>query len=77
MGTYGREIDCSGDYIRPEWFELDTSRGMETLGIKSFMRFTVIISDYVLYVPALLVYTRFVVPAGRKIDKVFLHKYSR
>jgi hypothetical protein len=76
MRTYEKEIDCRGDYIRPEWFELDTSKGMETPGIKSFMRFSVIISDYVLYVPALLVYTRFVVPAGRKIDKVLLHKYS-
>jgi ALG6, ALG8 glycosyltransferase family len=77
MRKCGREINCRGDYIRPEWFELDTSRGMETQGIKSFMRFSVIISDYVLYVPVLLMYTRFVVPAGRKIDKVFLHKDAR
>ena len=66
----GRDTDCRGDYIHPEWFNLDTSRGMETPGLKSLMRFSVIISDYALYVPALLAYTQFVVPAGRKIDKV-------
>lgn len=67
----GREVFiCRGDYIHPEWFELDSSRGIETPGIKSFMRFSVIISDYVLYVPVLLAYAQFVVPAGRKIDKV-------
>ena len=70
MRLDGRDTDCRGDYIHPEWFSLDTSRGMETPGLKSFMRFSVIISDYALYVPALLAYTQFVIPAGRKIDKV-------
>jgi ALG6, ALG8 glycosyltransferase family len=70
MQMCGSEADCRGDYIHPEWFELDTSRGMETSGLKSFMRSSVIVSDYALYVPALLAYTHLVVPTGRKIDKV-------
>jgi len=65
------DINCRGDYIRPEWFALHSSRGLETSGIKSFMRFSVIISDCALFVPALLAYSQFVVPMGRKVDKVY------
>jgi alpha-1,3-glucosyltransferase len=59
-----------GNLINPAWFELYTSRGLETPALKSFMRFTVIISDYLLYVPALLAYAHYAIPQGRKIDKV-------
>jgi alpha-1,3-glucosyltransferase len=61
-----------GNAINPNWFELYNSRGLETSALKSFMRFTVIISDYVLYIPALLAYSHFAIPQGRKIDKVYL-----
>jgi hypothetical protein len=68
--VFWSEPDCRGNGINPEWFELDKSRGLESHALKVFMRFTVIISDYMLYVPALLAYTHFAMPAGRKIDKV-------
>ena len=64
------DIDGSGQVINPEWLALDKSRGLETHLLKVFMRFTVIISDYLLYVPALLAYTQYAVPTGRKTDKV-------
>ena len=67
-----KRIDFSGEMINPEWTELDKSRGLETHLMKVFMRFTVIISDYLLYVPALLAYTHYAIPAIRKTDKVFL-----
>lgn len=63
-------LTVSADVINPEWLELYNSRGLETPSLKAFMRFTVIISDYVLYVPALLAYTHYAIVPGRKIDKV-------
>jgi hypothetical protein len=68
--VFWSEADCRGNGINPDWFELETSRGLESHALKVFMRFTVIISDYMLYIPALLAYTHFAIPAGRKIDKV-------
>ena len=56
--------------INPKWFELDTSRGMETDALKVFMRFTVIISDCLLYIPAILAYAYYAVPPARNIEKV-------
>lgn len=43
-----------GTIINPEWFALDASRGIETSGIKTFMRWTSIISELVVYLPATL-----------------------
>ena len=59
-----------GDLINPTWFELDKSRGLESHALKVFMRFTVIISDYLLFIPSLLAYTHYAIPSVRKIDKV-------
>jgi|SRR5579859_7218098 len=56
--------------IDPSWFQLDNSRGLETPALKAFMRFSVIISDYALYFPALLAYAQYATPPARKIDKV-------
>lgn len=42
-----------GSFINPQWFALDTSRGIEGSGIKTFMRMSSLFSEMVLYVPAL------------------------
>ncbi|KAJ7095852.1 glycosyltransferase family 57 protein [Mycena belliarum] len=47
-----------GHWLEPSWVALDTSRGIETEGSKIFMRSTVIILDALIYVPALLMFTR-------------------
>lgn len=47
-----------GSIINPEWFALFTSRGLEDPDLKVFMRATVIISEYLVYVPALIVFSR-------------------
>jgi len=56
--------------INPAWFELDVSRGLETSALKAFMRFSVIISDYILYIPALLLYAHYGIDAIRQTDLV-------
>ncbi|KAF8073702.1 glycosyltransferase family 57 protein [Lyophyllum atratum] len=45
-----------GSWIEPSWFALDTARGIETPGSKVFMRSTVIVSDLLVYIPALLMF---------------------
>ncbi|KAH9179315.1 glycosyltransferase family 57 protein [Lactarius sanguifluus] len=47
-----------GSWIDPKWFALDTSRGIETPTSKLFMRSTVILSDYAIYLPAAWLFTR-------------------
>ncbi|KAI9509204.1 glycosyltransferase family 57 protein [Russula earlei] len=47
-----------GSFIDPSWFALDTSRGVENPTSKLFMRSTVILSDYAIYVPAAWLFTR-------------------
>ena len=61
---------CRGSAINPDWFELDKSRGFESQGLTAFMRFTVIISDFLIFIPSLIAYAHYGVPTGRKIDKV-------
>lgn len=41
-----------GGFINSDWFALVQSRGIETPGIKTFMRYSSLISDLVLYIPA-------------------------
>lgn len=43
-----------GSFLNSSWFALNDSRGIENPGIKYFMRFLVIISDFIVYGPALL-----------------------
>lgn len=43
-----------GLFINPEWFALNASRGIEGLEIKFVMRFTSLISELILYIPAVL-----------------------
>ncbi|GAO18499.1 hypothetical protein UVI_02054420 [Ustilaginoidea virens] len=47
-----------GGLIEPAWFALYTSRGSDDETLKVFMRATVIISEYLIYVPAAVVFTR-------------------
>ncbi|KAJ7459872.1 glycosyltransferase family 57 protein [Mycena latifolia] len=47
-----------GHWLEPSWVALDTSRGIETEASKIFMRSTVVLLDAVIYVPALLMFTR-------------------
>ncbi|KAI1261784.1 ALG8 glycosyltransferase family ALG6 [Xylariaceae sp. FL1019] len=47
-----------GSYINPAWFALYTSRGICDPNLKIFMRSTVIVSEYLIYIPAVVVFTR-------------------
>ncbi|OBZ71341.1 Dolichyl pyrophosphate Man9GlcNAc2 alpha-1,3-glucosyltransferase [Grifola frondosa] len=47
-----------GSWIDPSWFALDKSRGIETPGSKVYMRSSVLALDTLIYVPALLMFTR-------------------
>lgn len=49
---------ASGTLINPDWFALYSSRGYESQSLKVFMRATVIISEYLVYVPALIIFIR-------------------
>ncbi|KAL0938734.1 glucosyltransferase [Colletotrichum truncatum] len=47
-----------GALIDPTWFELYTSRGSDDPTLKIFMRATVIVSEYLIYIPAVVVFVR-------------------
>ncbi|KAK6088277.1 glucosyltransferase [Seiridium cupressi] len=47
-----------GALIDPSWFALYTSRGSEDPNLKIFMRASVIISEYLIYIPAVVVFVR-------------------
>jgi alpha-1,3-glucosyltransferase len=47
-----------GAFINPEWFALFTSRGSDDPTLKIFMRATVIVSEYLTYIPAAVVFVR-------------------
>lgn len=51
LGTIGGIID-------PSWFALYTSRGLEDPLLKVFMRATVIVSEYLVFVPAAVIFVR-------------------
>ncbi|GJN66509.1 CAZyme family GT57 [Purpureocillium lilacinum] len=51
MGKIGALID-------PAWFALFTSRGSDDPTLKIFMRATVIVSEYLTYIPAVVVFVR-------------------
>lgn len=48
----------AGAYIDPAWFALRTSRGLEDPNLKIFMRATVMVSEYLIYIPAAVVFVR-------------------
>lgn len=47
-----------GAFINPKWFALYKSRGMEDPLLKVFMRATVMVSEYLIYVPAAVIFVR-------------------
>ena len=47
-----------GSYIDPKWFLLHTSRGLDDETLKVFMRASVIISEYLVYIPAAVIFVR-------------------
>lgn len=47
-----------GSLVNPTWFALTTSRGVEEQLLKVYMRATVIISEYFVYMPAAIILTR-------------------
>ncbi|KAI1434513.1 glycosyltransferase family 57 protein [Xylaria sp. CBS 124048] len=47
-----------GSYIDPSWFALYQSRGLDNPELKIFMRGTVIVSEYLIYIPAVVIFTR-------------------
>ena len=49
---------CSGSVFDPSWFALDASRGLEDPRLKVFMRATVVISEYLVYIPAVVTFLR-------------------
>ncbi len=52
-------LTVAGDRLfDPTWFALDKSRGMEEQNLKVFMRATAIVSEYLIYVPALIIFLR-------------------
>jgi len=63
----------SGSSIDASWFALDTSRGIETLTSKLFMRSTVLLSDYAMYVPAMWLFTRVWHSGRSRRTQVFLN----
>lgn len=47
-----------GDLIDPSWFALHLSRGLDDPSLKVFMRSTVAVSEYLIYVPAVVICAR-------------------
>lgn len=47
-----------GSFINPAWFALDVSRGFESPQLKVYMRATVLVSEYLIYVPAIVTFLR-------------------
>ncbi|MCJ1249162.1 Glucosyltransferase-like protein [Trapelia coarctata] len=47
-----------GSWIQPEGFALHTSRGFEDHLLKLYMRSTVLVSEYLVYVPAAVIFNR-------------------
>lgn len=47
-----------GNLVNPSWFELYSSRGLESHDLKIFMRATVIVSEYLILVPAAVICLR-------------------
>jgi len=47
-----------GSLINPSWFALFASRGSDDPNLKIFMRATVIVSEYLIYIPAAVIFVR-------------------
>lgn len=69
-------IYCRGSWLEPSWVALDTSRGIETEASKVFMRSTVVLLDALVYVPALVMFTRIWLGGRSKRTQVLKSAYS-
>ncbi|RCI03957.1 Glucosyltransferase-like protein, partial [Rhizopus stolonifer] len=58
-----------GSKINASWFALDTSRGIETPASRLFMRSTVIVSEALVYIPAVLVFCQIVYGSNGYLKK--------
>lgn len=47
-----------GSLIDPSWFAFDQSRGIESYLLKIYMRATVMVSEYLVYIPAVVIFLR-------------------
>ncbi|CAG8936506.1 unnamed protein product [Penicillium salamii] len=47
-----------GSAFDPEWFALDASRGFEDPNLKVYMRATVVVSEYFVFIPAVVTFLR-------------------
>lgn len=61
-----------GSFINPSWFALNLSRGNESPQLKTFMRFSCLISELVIYVPAVMHLTSYL--GGRKENMSRIHQ---
>ena len=61
-----------GGFIDPAWFALYTSRGLDDPTMKIFMRATVIVSEYLVFIPASVIFVRRL----SKLQKVNNHNAS-
>lgn len=58
-------VGIIGRIINSDWFALDTSRGIETDELRFFMRFMAILSELIIYIPAILSIANFL---GKKFN---------
>ncbi|ODV59809.1 dolichyl-P-Glc:Man(9)GlcNAc(2)-PP-dolichol alpha-1,3-glucosyltransferase [Ascoidea rubescens DSM 1968] len=56
-----------GKFIRPGWFQLDNTNGIENDDLKNFMRLTVLISDVLIYFSAVYFFTFCFFKSNKKI----------
>lgn len=47
-----------GGWVNPSWFALDTSRGCDDYGLKTFMRLTVLLCELLIYIPAVISFAK-------------------
>lgn len=47
-----------GSIINPSWFKLYESRGLDVGNLKTFMRASVVISEYLVYVPSIVIFVQ-------------------
>lgn len=58
LGLHVIDAERSGSVFNPSWFALYSSRGIEEQLLKVFMRATVIVSEYMVYIPAAIIFNR-------------------
>ncbi|QPG75918.1 hypothetical protein FOA43_003304 [Brettanomyces nanus] len=59
-----------GSFIDPSWFALNTSRGLETADLKSYLRITALIAELAIYIPAVQMFTRWMGRYYRKVTTI-------